>query len=122
MIARIFVGLLSVVVLFHMLVLVGIVPMEIVWGGRITTRTELVQFEVASITLNLIMIFVVIHSAGFIQILKPVVVRWLVGVMALLFALNTIGNIMAVDPLERWIFTPLTALMCVLSVLLLRKR
>ncbi|MBX2894118.1 MAG: hypothetical protein KF763_01655 [Cyclobacteriaceae bacterium] len=121
MIARFFVALLTAIVLFHILVLAGVVPMEIVWGGRITTRTELVQFEVVSIMINLIMIFVVSHPAGFIQVLKPVVVRWLLAVMAILFALNTIGNVMAVDPLERWIFTPLTALMCVLSVLLLRK-
>lgn len=121
MIARFFVALLTAIVLFHILVLLGVIPMEIVWGGRITKRTELVQFEVVSITINLFMIFVVSHPAGFIQVLKPVVVRWLLGVMAILFMLNTIGNIMAVDPLERWIFTPLTALMCVLSVLLLRK-
>jgi hypothetical protein len=122
MMARFFVALLTAVVLFHILVLVGIVPMEIVWGGRLTSRTELVQFEVVSIALNLFMIFVVSHPAGFIQILKPIVVRWLLVVMAALFALNTFGNVMAVNPLERWIFTPLTGLMCVLCIWLLKKR
>jgi len=121
-IARLLVILLTAVVLFHILVFAGVVPQQIVWGGRITSRAELVRFEVVSITINLLMIFVVSHPAGFIQVLKPVVVRWLLAIMAILFALNTLGNIMAVDPLERWIFTPLTAIMCVLCILLLKKR
>ena len=37
------------------------------------------------------------------------------GLMALLFALNTAGNLLAVNPLEKIIFTPLTLLLALLS-------
>jgi len=116
------VSLLTVVVLFHILVLVGVVPQKIVWGGRLSSQQELIQFEIFAIAINVFMIFVVSHPAGLVQILKPVLVRWILILMTLLFALNTIGNLMAVDPLERWIFTPLTALMTVLCIRLLKKR
>ena len=120
--ARLLVLLLTAVVLFHILVLIGVVPFEIVWGGRLKSQAEMIRFEIVSITLNLFMIFVACHAAGFIHILKAKVVKWLLVLMAALFALNTIGNIVAVDPLERWIFTPLTAILAILCILFLRKR
>lgn len=121
MIARLLVALLTAVIVFHVLVLVGVVPPEIVWGGRLKSHEELIRFEVVSIALNLFMIFVAGHPAGFLRILNSKVVRWLLILMAVLFVLNTVGNLMAVDPLERWIFTPLTALLAVLCILILRR-
>lgn len=120
--ARLLLALLTVVVVFHLLVLAGLIPFEIVWGGRLKSREEMIRFEIVSITLNLFMIFVASHAAGFIQVLNAKVVKWLLVLMAILFALNTIGNFFAVDPLERWIFTPLTAILSILCILILRKR
>lgn len=74
--ARVLVLLLSAVVIFHILVLIGVVPMEIIWGGRLKSQGEMIRFEVVSITLNLFMIFVASHPAVLINILSPKVARW----------------------------------------------
>ncbi|MBX2898859.1 MAG: hypothetical protein KF775_04390 [Cyclobacteriaceae bacterium] len=119
--ARWLVALLSAVVVFHVLVVLQVVPPEIVWGGRLTSRQELIRFEAVSITLNLFMIFVACHPAGFLKVLNTRLIKWLLPIMAALFALNTVGNLLANNPLERWIFTPLTATLAVLCTLIVRK-
>jgi hypothetical protein len=109
--------ILSLVVLFHGLILTGVIPFDIVWGGRLTTREQMLRMESVSIGLNLAMLAVVGVRARFLgRRISPRMVAIALWLMAALFFLNTIGNLLSQNSLERAIFTPLTFLLSVLCV------
>ena len=116
--------ILNLVIIFHLLILSGVVSYAIVWGGRLTSTKEMIIFEAISILLNILMIVIVAHHAGFLRLpLKATVSRIGIWIMVLVFALNTVGNLMSVNETERIIFTPLTFILAVLClVLALRKK
>jgi len=94
---------------FHTLVILEIIPFQIVWGGRLSTKEEMYVFETVSITLLLIMGWVVAVRIRWITgNLPEKLMRIVFGLLAFLFFLNTIGNLMAVHFLETILFTPLT--------------
>ena len=108
---------LSLIVLFHGLILTGAIPFDIVWGGRLTSREQMLRFELLSIALNLLMLAVVAVRAGIIgRNIPPRVITVALWMMAVLFGLNTMGNLLSQNSLERIIFTPLTLVLCVLCL------
>ena len=107
----------SLVLVFHFLVLFGVVPFEIVWGGRLKDVEEMRGFETVSILLNALMIGAVAIYVRLLPIkMNPKILRLAFWVMFVLFALNTVGNLMAVNEYERVIFTPLTFLLAIFSL------
>lgn len=55
--------ILAPMILFHLLVLTGVIPFGIVWGGRLSNQQEIIRFEAISIfTLLLISLIVVVHA------------------------------------------------------------
>lgn len=111
------------IVIFHFLVIFGIVPFQNVWGGRLKTQEEMLKFEAFSIVLNLIFITVVLVKAGFWKVkISPKIISILLWIMTILFALNTIGNLFAVNDLEKYIATPITVILSVLCFILAREK
>jgi hypothetical protein len=111
------------IVIFHFLVIFGIVPFQNVWGGRLKTQEEMLKFEAFSIVLNLIFIAVVLVKAGFWKVkISPKIISLLLWIMTILFALNTIGNLFAVNDLEKYIATPITFILSVLCFILAREK
>ena len=111
------------IVIFHFLVIFGIVPFQNVWGGRLKTQEEMLKFEAFSIVLNLIFIAVVLVKAGFWKVkISPKIISILLWIMTILFALNTIGNLFAVNDLEKYIATPITFILSVLCFILAREK
>ena len=106
--------ILSLITVFHVLILIGVIPFDIVWGGRLTSREEMLRMESVSLLLNLLMLGIVARRAGWLKWGPgPRIIRILFWVMAGLFALNTLGNLASTRDLERAIFTPLTLLLVV---------
>jgi hypothetical protein len=105
------------IMLFHVLVLLGIIPFDIVWGGRLKSKDEMIPFEITSIALNSVMLGIVMMQAGLLKVnVKPIVLKIAFWCMFVLFAINTVGNIFSNNELERLIFTPLTLLLSVFSL------
>jgi hypothetical protein len=112
----------SLVMIFHALVLTGIIPFEMVWGGRLKSKEEMIPFEITSIALNLVMLGIVAIQTGLLKVnVKPIVLKIAFWCMFVLFAVNTVGNIFSNNELERFIFTPLTLLLSVFSLRLALK-
>jgi hypothetical protein len=84
---------------YHGLVLMQVVPMDMAWGGRLKTLEELYVFESISITINVLFLYGVWTKK-----------RLFYALIAIIFALNTIGNLVAVNFWEMVIFTPITAI------------
>lgn len=102
-------ALLSVLLIFHFLVIAGVIPFGIIWGGKLENYSQVLVYESVSIGINLIMILVVSVNAGFIKFTgKRILVRVSLWVMFFLFLLNTLGNFTSQNQFERVVFGPLT--------------
>ena len=109
--------ILSLVIVFHLLILFSIIPFEIVWGGRLKNVSEMRRFEGISIALNVLMLAIVAIYAGFLKIkLHQNILKIAFWGMFVLFVFNTIANLFALNNLETIIFTPLTALLALFSL------
>lgn len=114
--ARSVIIILSLIVIFHLLVLAGIIPYKIVWGGRLENTTDMIRFEVVSIGINLLMLAIVANKSGYLNWGKSK--QWVrigLWIMVVLFSINTLGNIVAINIWEKIIFTPLTLLLAFFS-------
>lgn len=108
--------ILSLIVIFHFLVLLGIIPFEIVWGGRLTDSAQMFQFEIVSITLNLVMLVTVAIRSEHLNVnTNKKIITVALWIMVGLFLFNTIGNLLSSNALEKILFTPLTILLAILS-------
>ena len=107
----------SLVIFFHLLVLFGIIPFDMVWGGRLKDIDEMRRFEGVSIALNVLMLAIVAIYAGFLKLkLHQSILKITFWGMFVLFLFNTIGNLLALNNLETIIFTPLTAVLSLFSL------
>jgi len=115
--------LFSLSLVFHLLVLLQVIPYVIVWGGRLRTDTDMYRFETVSIIVNLLSLLVLLLKSGMIRWrIRPLFVNGALWAMFALMALNTVGNLYSGNHLERIIFTPLTLVSAILLlVVLLRK-
>jgi hypothetical protein len=105
----------GMVTLFHICVMVGIVPYNIVWGGRLTDRNAMLVFELSSIIVNMVLAATVAIKAKKVSAKVPGrLVNVVLWVFVILFALNSAGNLAAKATLETLIFTPLTILLSLL--------
>lgn len=108
------------VLVFHFLVLLGVIPETIVWGGNIETKTQLYIMESISILINLFMLFILLMKGNYIkQYFSEKSINTIIAIFAILFVLNTVGNLMAKTTTETIIFTPITAISAVLYIWIL---
>jgi len=114
--------LLGILILFHVNILIGILffdyaPTDFLWGGKMKSVTQLLNFEIVSLLTSCIFFFLLLIRIKWLNLSKLLgvarIAMWLVFV---LFLLNTIGNVMATNTFER-LFAIATGL---LSFLFLR--
>lgn len=108
--------------IFHVLVLSGIIPYSVVWGGRLQSEADMHRFEAVSILINAFFLFIVLIKMRLIRLSIPSrLVSFVMWFMVGIFALNTIGNLFSVNAWERIIFTPVTLLLSAAAFILARK-
>lgn len=113
---RILIGIFTLVILFHLLVIIGYVPSSIVWGGRANSQKELLRLELVSVLVNvLFLIFILILNRTINIQINVKIARLVLWIMGILFLLNTIGNLFSKSNIETMIFTPITLLLSILS-------
>lgn len=112
-----------VATLYHISILVGIMPYEAAWGGRLKSREEMIVFEGISLVIQSILILALLAKGQFIQL--PLPEKWITIILwffMIIFILNTVGNIFAINPWERYIATPLTLISAILLWNVVRTR
>lgn len=98
----IFLILISIVLIFHLLIITQIIPYEFAWGGKIKTETEMVFFEIFSILVNLILGFILLMKGVFIRpIFSEKTIDKVLWFFLALFLLNTVGNLFAETNFEK---------------------
>ena len=114
---NIMIALLNAVLVFHTLVLTAVIPYAIVWAGKVSSVEEMKKLEVISICINAFAILVFVLKADHIQHKIPAkILNAIILLLAVLFSLNTIGNLFAKSKFEFYFFTPLTFILAVLCL------
>lgn len=111
---KIFLGLLFFVIIFHICIIMKIIPYNIAWGGRLTNDNEMYVFESISILINLFLSWLLLMKGEFVQFKFPDnTVNLILWIFFGLFILNTVGNIFAKTNFEK-LFALLTGLSALL--------
>ena len=111
--------LLALLVVFHLLVIAGIIPYNIVWAGKINNRTQLLRMEsISLVVLALASILVALRMEYLTFLNYPSVINGGMWVLFAFFLLNTLGNLTAKSPIEKYGFGTLTLLMSLCCLVL----
>ena len=111
--------LLSLFLLLHFSILIKIIPYNLVWGGKLNSIQEMYRFEIFSILINALFVIVILKQMSFLTIDIPKkVITYSLWLMTGLFILNTLGNAISKNKLEKRLFTPITILLAIFSLIL----
>lgn len=114
-------GILILLLIFHTLILAQILPSHIVWAGNISGNNF---FFLELFAISLTMLFIVIgatQSGFFKNKFLEKIARGGTWVMIIYFSANIIGNLLAPSLAEKLIFTPLTIILVLCLIRLVRK-
>ena len=99
---KILLWLIAAVTLFHLTILIKIIPYEISWGGKLKNDAEMYLFESISILTNLFLGYVLLIKGEFVsKLISTKVVNIILWVFLFIFGLNTLGNIFAETLFEK---------------------
>lgn len=94
--------LIGAVIIFHLFILLGFIPYEITWGGRLKNDTEMYIFETFSIVLNLFLGWVILMKSKYLNFrFKARIINGILWFFLILFLVNTIGNLFAETGIEK---------------------
>jgi len=119
---KIILGLLTAVIVFHLLIISRIISYEIVWAGKLKSVSEMYVFEIISILVNILLLTVLLLKGNLIKHkINDKIINGILWFFVLVFALNTIGNLLAESLFEKAVFTPLTLISSLLIWIIIRK-
>lgn len=111
--------LLCLFLLLHVIILLKIIPYNLIWGGRLKSDTEMYRFEIFSVLITALFILVILAQANFWIINIPdKIITVALWIMTGLFLLNTWLNAVSKNKIERLVFTPVTIVMAIFSLVL----
>ncbi|MER3317019.1 MAG: hypothetical protein RIB79_01885 [Allomuricauda sp.] len=108
--------LLSLLTVFHILVIQGVFPYQQTWGGAIEDENKVFVYEGFAIVSTLLFILIVSVKLEYLK-LKSFKRAANIGVWAMVgfFTMSLIGNLMAKTKMERIVFIPISIILVVLS-------
>ena len=115
---------LGLLFIFHVLVLLKIIPATIVWGGQIKgVPANLVTLETVALLMTALFILIVAAKTGYIQAGKlsgaVTIGVWLIFIYLLL---NTLGNLASGVSFEKLLFAPITIILALCALRLALER
>ena len=100
---KIMLSIVAALSIFHLCILFKIIPYEIAWGGRLKNDEEMYVFECASLLINFLLVFALLIKGKYIKaIFSMKLVNIILWLFLVLFALNTLGNILAKTNFEKF--------------------
>jgi hypothetical protein len=119
---KLMIGMLTIVLIFHVGVIVEIIPYTIVWAGKINSIDEMRVFEIISILINaLLLVVLYIKSYNIKNNISNRIINFIIWVFVFLFAINTIGNLFARSFIELILGTGLTSISSLLCWIIVKK-
>jgi hypothetical protein len=115
--------------LLHLGIIIGILvfdyaPVHYLWGGRLSSAEELMQFEILAVCIQLVQLLIVFIAADRLRVPRlKIIARWLLWPMALMFLLNTVGNLLAHTAFEKGLsILTLLLFICTLRIAFERRK
>jgi len=108
--------LLILVTLFNLTVIVGLTPYDMVWGGRLKSKEEMIFFEMVSILINFLSLLLVLIKSRRLFTGIGKIADILIWVLPILYFFGIIGNAMSTSAIEKVLFVPTTLLLFLLTV------
>jgi hypothetical protein len=114
--------ILAAALLFHVAILVKVIPYDITWGGRLKSDAEMYTFETMSILINAFLAWILLMKGNYVRhIFSDKAVNVILWIFFTIFALNTVGNIFAKTTFEK-LFAIVTALLAFLIWVVLKRK
>ncbi len=105
--------------IFHLLIIIGVIPYALTRGGKLESTKEMLVFETISIVINLFFLHTLLQKGSYIRsTYSKKFIRIILWVFFILFILNTAGNIQAITTFEKCL-TIVTGLNAVLLLMIL---
>lgn len=112
----------GMVIVYHLLILFQLIPYENTWGGKLSSVEEMIVFELISLSVNLLIMLILLMNSGKIKSFVPQkVLTIFIWIFIVIFGLNTLGNLLAENWIEKLIATPLTLLATYLLWIVVKK-
>jgi len=107
---------LGLLLVFHFLVILKLIPASIMWGGQ-ATSSNLIMLEVIAIAVTLFFGYVIAAKTGYVNAGKFTgVINVLVWIIFLFLLLNTLGNLASGVSAENFIFAPITLILALCAL------
>jgi len=117
---KIMLWLVGAIMLFHMCIVLKVIPYDIAWGGRLENDNQMYVFEGISIFINLILFITLLIKGALLRPFIPMkIVNIILWLFVAIFVLNTVGNILAQTNFEKS-FAILTLAFSILIFVILR--
>lgn len=114
--------ILGVVLCFHILIIMEIIPFDKVWAGKLSSVEEMRKFELFSILFNLFILLILFIKNKKIENHKnSKIVDVFIWIIVVIFSLNTIGNLFSKSWVELVFGTLLTLICACLCYFIVRK-
>jgi hypothetical protein len=110
--------LMFLLLLFHILVMLQILPSNIVWGGRFEdSSSDRITLEIIALAVTVLFMLIIVVKTGYIKagkLKKPA--DYGMWIIVAYLALNSLANFFSDVPFENFFFGPLTVLMTLLAL------
>ncbi len=105
--------------ILHILVVLKVLPYKMLWGGRISTDAQMYRLETISLLTNLVFLVAILSQLELVDVhISHTWMKILMWIMVVAFTMNTFGNASSKNQLEKFLFTPLTFIMAIFSLIL----
>ncbi|HET9589121.1 MAG TPA: hypothetical protein VFO91_10065 [Anaerolineales bacterium] len=103
----------GLLLLFHLLVLFGVIPADIVWGGMIDSESSnLIALEIIALAVTLLFMLIIAAKTGYIRSGRfaglVMVGMW---IFFAYLVVNTLGNLASGVSFENLVFAPITIIL-----------
>jgi len=114
---RLYFAIMLVALGYHALILAQVVDYKNAWGGRLQSTEQMYAFEIFSILLQIVFA-AIIYAKAYTRKKNTIykITKVLTFIIALIFLLNTVGNLFAIQLFERVVFTPLTLIASIVTL------
>jgi hypothetical protein len=120
---RIVLSILSLVLLFHLTVMVGIVPYKIVWGFKLHSINQMLVYEWITILITTIIFLVFLIKARLVKTFLPLaIVNFLLWIVFVFYSINTLLILTSGTSIEKGVFTFLSFLMALSTYRLAKEK
>ena len=109
---------LGLLFLFHLLVLLKVIPADIVWGGQIKgVPSNLVILETAALVITAVFLLITAAKTGYVQAGRlSRLTNFGVWLIFIYLVLNTLGNLASGISFEKLLFAPITIILALCAL------